>query len=721
MVRIFGLLPTILCGVAAATQHQVERKSATDAHQEMVTFLKENPFKLDYPVRINKLFAGRLVKSIDGFSLPPGQVWPFPTDWWKFTEGWTHKVLSVLWPIYVWYNTATRYSVELIQHRLPNAGLGYMTDIGRNGHKEHLLSARSLERRGLKDTSDWRYEMLMASTSMYHSAVDDYLLVELLEELCRETTLTPLQCTDLTATDPWKSMIRNLLMFSYFRLGENENCRENHSFESCLMPLKGLAIHTRKHGSESAIRYLLIELAAHPDNLAAKWLLNLAHMTLGSYPADVPSAHRLDPKLLESDEDVGVFHNVAELLGISTFSSKGTGIVDDFLGNDGLKDIFQCSTTYNTNVKLFKNMGNNQFSDVTEAAGLLGIDGGSNCRHTDYNNDGHLDLFIVRGGWFNIDHYNSLIRNNGDGTFTDVTLISGIVSRGASHTVDFADVNRDGLLDIFVGNEDIPCELWLNSGADDKFVNVANSVVRACGLLKAMTFTDMDDDMNMDIFISNYAEPNAMLHNNGRWSLTEPGTWDFSDVTSTPNASEVANPRFSFPVASFDADQDGSLDLLVAGHIFEGPDAIWASYTGDEYFMGKILKHEDKVTQLFLNKKITTAAGTATHTYNAIPTIQDGKPGAGGLQKHYMSMAVNYGDIDNDGYLDLYFGTGQPEPRAIQSNKMYRNAGDGIHWLDVTSSANLGHLQKGHGISFADIDNDGDLDIYSQVSKYTAK
>lgn len=64
------------------------------------------------------------------------------------------------------------------------------------------------------------------------------------------------------------------------------------------------------------------------------------------------------------------------------------GIMDDFIGEDGLKDIFQCSASYNRNVRLYKNLGTGKFIDVTESAGLMGIDGGANCRQADYNNDG---------------------------------------------------------------------------------------------------------------------------------------------------------------------------------------------------------------------------------------------------------------------------------------------------------------------------------------------
>ncbi len=111
----------------------------------------------------------------------------------------------------------------------------------------------------------------------------------------------------------------------------------------------------------------------------------------------------------------------------------------------------------------------------------------------------HVDIFVARGGWLRIGHMNSLIRNNGDGTFTDITHKIGMTSRGASHTMDFADINRDGLLDIFFSNEDLVCELWMNKG-NDVFEPVASILVEDCGLLKGMVFTDYNDDMVQYLF-----------------------------------------------------------------------------------------------------------------------------------------------------------------------------------------------------------------------------
>src|SRR5213078_2177826 len=98
----------------------------------------------------------------------------------------------------------------------------------------------------------------------------------------------------------------------------------------------------------------------------------------------------------------------------------------------------------------------------------------------------------------------------------------------------------------------------------------------------------------------------------------------------------------------------------------------------------------------------------------------DGKGGfrevaaASNLKRPAMSMGANFGDLDNDGYLDFYLGTGYPEYEALMPNVMYRNR-EGRGFADVTFAGGFGHLQKGHGIAFADFDNDGDQDVFSQM------
>jgi hypothetical protein len=79
-----------------------------------------------------------------------------------------------------------------------------------------------------------------------------------------------------------------------------------------------------------------------------------------------------------------------------------------------------------------------------------------------------------------------------------------------------------------------------------------------------------------------------------------------------------------------------------------------------------------------------------------------------------LTMGCNFGDLDNDGYLDFYLGTGDPALLSLMPNRMFRNAA-GKYFQDVTTSGGFGHLQKGHGVAFGDIDNDGDQDIYANI------
>lgn len=687
--------------IAVAKRSHIEpANTVTEADERMKRWLAAHPFTFSFPRFFERFFIDKLVVSVDDFVLPPGQLWPFPQYVWNFKTSW---LFDKLFRLATRIAEITHYTSELFWYRITNSGFGMVGNVN-PGHWEELEAKRNaLVAAGKIHTPEWRKATLQLATNLFHTSEDDIKMIDNLLELCHETSLTPLKCDDPKATDAWNGMIRNLLISGYFRKGENDNCRENHSFESCLLPLKGRAVHQKPFGSTEAIKFMLVELEAVPANIGAKWLLNVAHMTLGTYPDGVPKKHLMDPKLFESEYDIKKFPNVEELLGIDSYTSMGTGILEDFDG-DGLKDIFQCSSSYNRNVKYFKNMGDGTFKDMAEAANLIGINGGANCRQADFNNDGHIDIFIMRGGWLNLNHVNSLLRNNGDGTFTDISFNAGIFTQGATHSMDFADINKDGFLDFFVANEDIPCEMWMNTG-NETVINVGNDLVEDCGLVKGMVFTDYNDDLWPDIFLSRYGGKNRLLRNDGKWSETHPGKWSFTDVTDEVG---LGDPWFSFPCTSFDADQDGTLDIMVAGHLFEGPDAVAWIYTNESTFLNGHhtpdnpnfgSSPDQKLTRLFLNK------GGKFEEIGA----------EGGLRRHLMSMASNYGDLDNDGYLDVYFGTGQPDIRALQPNRMYRNSGDGRHWQDVTSSGNFGHLQKGHGIAFTDFNNDGQIDVYGQM------
>jgi len=118
------------------------------------------------------------------------------------------------------------------------------------------------------------------------------------------------------------------------------------------------------------------------------------------------------------------FENLALQKNVASNGLAGGTCVEDFNG-DGLLDIFATSYNMFDNVKLFIQNTDGSFSDKTHEANLTGILGGLNSIHADYNNDGFIDILVLRGGWLpKGTHPNSLLKNNGDGSFTDVTKSS---------------------------------------------------------------------------------------------------------------------------------------------------------------------------------------------------------------------------------------------------------------------------------------------------------
>ena len=156
---------------------------------------------------------------------------------------------------------------------------------------------------------------------------------------------------------------------------------------------------------------------------------------------------------------------------MDSFSSAGGVIVDDF-DNDGQLEILTSNFDSCGQMKLFQRGPNGTFVDQAAHAGLSQQLGGLNLLQTDYNNDGCKDVLVLRGGW-ELAQRKSLLRNNCDGTFTDVTFASGLARPATStQTAAWTDIDNDGLVDLFVGNEDAPSQLFRNRG-DGTFEDIA--------------------------------------------------------------------------------------------------------------------------------------------------------------------------------------------------------------------------------------------------------
>jgi len=486
--------------------------------------------------------------------------------------------------------------------------------------------------------------------------------------------------------ESFMTAIHDLLAITHFRHGEETNCLDGHNAESCIMPIRGAGIHRNKNNAEMAINIYKSLLEKNPKDYVYRWLINLAYMVKGDYPDKVPQRW-LIPQLTPSDSiTFPEFTEIAESAGLDHISLAGGSIADDFDG-DGLIDIMVSSWGLDNQLHYFKNMGNRGFEDQTESANLIGITGGLNMVHGDYNNDGWVDVFVLRGGWFGEDgnHPNSLLKNNGNGTFTDVTISTSIYSEHPTQTASWGDFNNDGWLDLFIGNENTGgsnhiSELYQNNG-DGTFFEVAQAHnINAIGFIKAVIWGDINNDGFLDLYISRLGESNLLFQNSG-----PENNYHFKEISKK---SGVTEPLNSFPAWFWDFNNDGWEDIWVSGYD-NSSGHVAMDYLG--------LKHDGESPRLYQNNK----DGTFTDVTKKA-----------NLDHPLLTMGSNFGDLNNDGFLDFYAGTGDPDFRSIQPNRMFLN-NRGESFDDVTFHGRFGHLQKGHGVSFADFDRDGDLDIHA--------
>jgi len=486
--------------------------------------------------------------------------------------------------------------------------------------------------------------------------------------------------------------VRDLQAISFFRMAEVENCTCSHDGESCLFPIRGGGVHTQQRGARAAIEALTESLAADPGDLGSRWLLNLAYMTVGEHPARVPAEWLLPESVFASERDLGRFRNVAVERRVDMFGLAGGCVLEDFDG-DGHLDIIASAWSLDDQIRYYRNRGDGSFDDRTEQAGLLGQVGGLNLSHADFNNDGHADVLILRGAWLadRGTYPPSLLRGNGDGTFDDVTEEAGLLCYHPGQVGAWGDFDNDGWIDLFLAHEDDekgthPSFLFRNDG-DGTFTECSSSCgLSNLGFVKGAAWGDYDNDHLPDLYVSRAGQKNLLFKNGGKAAGGGSFSWKFQDVTEEAG---VGDPLFSFATWFFDYDNDGWLDIFVAGFKFCPVDDIAALYLGKP--------QSSELPRLYKNNR----NGKFTDVTRAAR-----------LDRVILTMGSNFGDLDNDGFLDIYCGTGAPDLRALIPNRMFRNAGGAV-FEDVTTSGGFGHLQKGHGIAFGDIDRDGDQDIYA--------
>jgi tetratricopeptide (TPR) repeat protein len=470
----------------------------------------------------------------------------------------------------------------------------------------------------------------------------------------------------------------------YLRWAEDENCKDYKLDEQsniCIFPSNTFSKTSKLN---LAIENFRISLGRYPNDIETKWLLNICYALLGDYPEGVPEGQLIDLHKFESNDTLVKYTNIALSRKVNFNSFYGGVCIDDF-NNDGHLDILTSSGNLNKNVQYYQEVGQ-EFKEVGQSNHINQV-GGVHITQGDYNNDGYLDVYIIRGGWLMEDykkHPNSLLKKNGDGSFTDVTEEAGLLSFTASHTATWSDFNADGWLDLFVGNELTFSQLFLNN-AGNGFTEVSKSAgIEVNKMVKGCFSSDINNDLLPDLYVSCFNDKNYLFLNQ-----STNGHISFRDISLTAG---VEAPLKSFSCSIFDFNNDGWMDIFCP------------SYTMDMHVFCSQFSESPigiEPAKLYLNQ--------GNNTFSPLKNPM--------LERNFLAMGLNFEDVDNDGFLDIYMGTGYPDLASIVPNiLLYNDHGKGF--IDISSTSNTGHLQKGHGISFFDYERDGDLDIYESMGGF---
>lgn len=375
--------------------------------------------------------------------------------------------------------------------------------------------------------------------------------------------------------------------------------------------------------------------------------------------------------------------------GCAFFDYDGDGDLDVYLVNGAYDKIVNHirGRVHAGKLKneLYRNNGDGTFTNVTDQAGVGDQGFGMAGLSADYDNDGDADLFITNYG------SHVLYRNNGDGTFTDVTKDAGVESDLWGIGCTFFDYDNDGFLDLYVGHylvydpeyrlyypaeafpgplayQGQPDTLYRNNG-DGTFtdVTVKAGVYNPEGRAMGVSSCDIDNDGDMDIFVANDAMENYLYRNNGDGTFTNIALETATAFGQNGEATSAMGPEFG------DYDLDGFIDLVVPDM---GYGCLYRN-TGQNYF-------EEMSAQL----------------------------GMAACLGQYVSWSGNFFDFDNNGYLDLLIVNGDAHHLEPEEDVLLWND-QGKRFINISTVCGKDFQDKfvSRGSAVGDYDNDGDLDI----------
>jgi len=446
-------------------------------------------------------------------------------------------------------------------------------------------------------------------------------------------------------------------------------------------------IYLRMERCAEGIPYALQACRDTPDDIRYRWMLRTLTILAGQPESTIPKEFRL--KVAPGFPSTFQFCDVTEVAGTDRLA-LGRGAAWGDFDNDGRDDILVGAER--APFLLLRNRGDGEFENVAERMGLvdpLGV-GSYSSQFIDYDNDGFQDIFLCGNGWGGAARL-YLFHNEGGKRFVDVTQSAGLAVPIDAFSASWADYDNDGYVDLAVAAGVIEPEggdrirLYHNDG-NGRFHEVGEQAgltqkarwISAC-------WGDYDGDGRPDLLATSFDKGPFLYRNLGGGR--------FEDVTDRAG---IRTQAHAYTCEFFDYDNDGKLDAFVS------------TYPEGDY--------KGMIQTKLSGAAVPRAQRQLLFRNNGDGTFRNVTEEAG-ITGWYGAMSSQIADVDNDGFEEIFLGTGNPEMDWCEPKPLFHNEGNG-QFREISDSAGLVHYGMLHGMAFSDYDNSGNLSLFASFGGF---